>query len=667
MKQSSIFIVLCLMCLALTAEAQTVITIPADSYLDQASSSLKAITDGWYNFIALYAKRLFWILVAADFSYWALMNILQQQDLFEFAKGIVTKMLTILFFWGLLLYSNTWVPQIISSFENIAGGIDGSGAQFTPGAMVGLGDDIFTAAQVKMTSLHWDDKIALALPLFLVTCASYFCCLFMGISFFIVKIESFIALSGGVILLGFGGSRFSREYVNTYLKYVVSVGLKLMFMLLLLITAYKQVTAAIGDPNATSSADDLTTSAMRVLGICVVYLMVLAAIPKIVGGLMGGGPTLGMAEASGMAITGAAAGGAVLAGAMVAAGGAGDAVKKALGSGAKASSESMPLGSASAVRNAVAGGGAAAMSGASPILGSVIGGSDRSSQSASSGGVSASNIGSGSSPSSSTGGKSEPGSAGASDVTSQGMSGQSQGGSAGQQDPAGSSRADVPAPAGQPPGSATSATSSSVDASGNKTEGKIESATASPSSPIAQGDGKNSDRSGGVISGGAPRPSGVSAGDRPNDRDGGSGSSSASAVSASMDAGRAAAMAESNTNNAPSGESTDSSAGASASNSQADAQDSGANTSAAGMARDVAEEGRREATENFISGQGDGANNKANPAKDAGKEGGQKTNKSGIVQSAKQAAQNIKSLEGFVLDDRASMGGGGFHMPGHEE
>ena len=50
----------------------------------------------------------------------------------------------------------------------------------------------------------------------------------------ITLIESYIAVYGGIILLGFGGSRWTSDMASSYMKYAVAVGMKLMLCYLVI-------------------------------------------------------------------------------------------------------------------------------------------------------------------------------------------------------------------------------------------------------------------------------------------------------------------------------------------------------------------------------------------------------------------------------------------------
>ena len=48
----------------------------------------------------------------------------------------------------------------------------------------------------------------------------------------VTLVEMYIVSYAGIILLGFGGSSFTKDYAVKYLTYAVSVGIKIMMMTL---------------------------------------------------------------------------------------------------------------------------------------------------------------------------------------------------------------------------------------------------------------------------------------------------------------------------------------------------------------------------------------------------------------------------------------------------
>ena len=55
----------------------------------------------------------------------------------------------------------------------------------------------------------------------------------IAIQFVVAMVESYLVIGAGVIFLGFGGSRWTAAYVERYIAYAVSVGMKILVLYLL--------------------------------------------------------------------------------------------------------------------------------------------------------------------------------------------------------------------------------------------------------------------------------------------------------------------------------------------------------------------------------------------------------------------------------------------------
>jgi len=70
--------------------------------------------------------------------------------------------------------------------------------------------------------------IGSALTIILCSLIILLCWGLVTLSLIITWVESYVALGAAYIMLGFGGSRWTREYVNRYICLVISVGLKIL-------------------------------------------------------------------------------------------------------------------------------------------------------------------------------------------------------------------------------------------------------------------------------------------------------------------------------------------------------------------------------------------------------------------------------------------------------
>jgi len=314
----------------------------ARSFLDPINGSFKAGAGQWQSIVSSYAQSLFWNLVLLDFTWTAIVWVKDRKEFGEIITGIIGKILTIGFFFSLLLSASDWIPAIINSFSDI-----GKAAATAAGADVGTLDSVFfTGLNLadSMINMLADrnvfERIYLMLPtVFACLCASIGFALIAG-QLLVTLIESYIAIYAGIIMLGFGGSRWTSEMATAYLKFAVGTGVKLMLCYMVIGLGFNLFINAIPGDMLNDPAAYLTY-VFHVVALVLIYVYLVFNIPGLASGMLSGSPNMSLGGMAGAAITagaglasaGAVAGsmggkaGSMLGSAAAEAGGAGKALK----------------------------------------------------------------------------------------------------------------------------------------------------------------------------------------------------------------------------------------------------------------------------------------------------------------------------------------------------
>ncbi|TJV06700.1 MAG: P-type conjugative transfer protein TrbL, partial [Mesorhizobium sp.] len=141
--------------------------------------------------------------------------------------------------------------------------------------------------------------------------------------FVAVMVEMYVGLLAGMIMLGLGGSSFTKDFAVRYLVYAFSVGMKLMALVMIARIGSEVLLGLAEAPTATS---DQFITTLAIAGISVVVFIIAMYVPPIVQGVVQGASISGGMEAirhGGQAASFAAGGaflgtGAVLSGASAA-------------------------------------------------------------------------------------------------------------------------------------------------------------------------------------------------------------------------------------------------------------------------------------------------------------------------------------------------------------
>ncbi len=327
--------------------------------LDNVANGFQAASAGWMANAQGYAKSLFLGLAGLEFCWSAIQYTLKKGDLPDFLASVTLKVMGIGFFYSLLVMAPSWIPAVMNSFSQAGTTIGGSvGIPMTPSAIIDQG--IAVAAQL-VSSLNQSNASALSVGSVissggaslgnfmlsaiviglsgLFTIAAF---TLVAIQLLVTLIESYIVIGGGMLMLGFLGSRWTLPFGEKYFGYAVSVGIKL-FVLYLVVGAGGSLSndiihhiQSLGHPPGFT---DYFAAGAAAMGYGALGFMA----PGLAGSMMNGSPALSMgnmsAAAGGISGSGVAAtamGGAALIGGTQAAQGIYDKTMGALKAGEKA-------------------------------------------------------------------------------------------------------------------------------------------------------------------------------------------------------------------------------------------------------------------------------------------------------------------------------------------
>lgn len=212
----------------------------------------------------------------------------------------------------------------------------------SPSEILARGLQITGKLLVGAAESGWLAAFGTALCMVFAALLSFLAFLGLSIQFVVATVESYLVIGAGFLFLGFGGSRWTAPYVERYIAYAVSVGVKIMVIYLLIgagfILSAGWVTAAQNIALSTQPAID----ALDIAAAAVILLMICWHAPKLAAAILGGSPALtgGDAVATGgallggaLAMAGLAAGGVALGAKILAARGGAMAVSQAAGMG----------------------------------------------------------------------------------------------------------------------------------------------------------------------------------------------------------------------------------------------------------------------------------------------------------------------------------------------
>jgi type IV secretion system protein TrbL len=358
----------------------------------------KNATTTWVSTAFGYANKLFGLLAVIDFTWAMIVLFLERHELEGWIAGFLKKLMTISFFYALLINQSTWFPAIINSFVQIgqqAGGVSGylnpssilwTGVQISGAILAACLPSATASATVGgvVGVLVPGAGAALTAASLIPALVALFCALLIFLAYVVITltfimatVESYVVMSAGLIFLGFGASRWTVPYTERYISLVVSTGVRLMVLYMIIGLGQTLSTTWVQEASQIALSTAGLQSLFGLLASVIVFMALAWQVPKLASSVLQGSLQMGssdlIAPAMSAAVTAgtiaavAATGGAALAGGAAALGAGGAAAGGSAAVGAAGAGGSFMPGTAGGMMpgmgSTMAGGGA---SGAAP-------------------------------------------------------------------------------------------------------------------------------------------------------------------------------------------------------------------------------------------------------------------------------------------------------------
>jgi type IV secretion system protein TrbL len=269
---------------AVPAHAQSV------NVLDQIVMEFKTRAAGWESTLRSFAMGTFGILATIELAWAAIRLAFRRSDVSEWLAEIVNQILFLGFFLALLENSVTWGQAIVNSFRQAAGAAGGGG--IAPSDVFAAGVKIASMVLSQMSIWHPEASAGLMVAGIVIE----ICFALMAAFMVLALVESFLIISMGVLFMAFGGTRWTKDFAISTVRYTVSVGAKL-FVLQLLVS----IGASLIQTWANSFTDVTDASLCILVGCSIVMLALVKVLPETMQSIVNGS-----SMASGSALVGAA-------------------------------------------------------------------------------------------------------------------------------------------------------------------------------------------------------------------------------------------------------------------------------------------------------------------------------------------------------------------------
>ena len=235
---------------------------------------------GWETTVLQAARSLFWILAGIEVGIAAVWLAIQAASLDSWFAELVRRIMFIGFFAFVLEQGPDFAKSVVDSLFQIGSG----GGSASPANIFDAGIRVASKmSEQAQFGLFEDNALAIAAVFAMVVvviCFSLVAAIFVS-----VMVEMYVGLLAGMIMLGLGGSSFTKDFAIRYLVYAFSVGMKLMALVMIARIGSEALLGLSEAPTATS--DQFITS-LAIGGISVVVFIISMYVPNIVQGVVQG-------------------------------------------------------------------------------------------------------------------------------------------------------------------------------------------------------------------------------------------------------------------------------------------------------------------------------------------------------------------------------------------
>jgi type IV secretion system protein TrbL len=263
------------------------------SILTDLVNAFQGATSGWFAALFPIARNLFFTLAAIEIVWAASWWVIERDDPSQIFVEFLKRVIAIGFFLAVLTFADVWIPAIIDGFA-AAGQLAGGLPELNPSTVIDQGIAVSSTLISSISLAGWFSSPGGNLVAAVSALLCFLAFVVIAGQLALTLIEMYVIIGGGVLLLGFAGSRWTIPFAERYLSYAVAVGIKL-FVLYLVIGVGTAFAASWG---ATLTAAGTSPSDLfAILGASLVYMIVAWQIPSFASSLIAGSVNLTLGTA----------------------------------------------------------------------------------------------------------------------------------------------------------------------------------------------------------------------------------------------------------------------------------------------------------------------------------------------------------------------------------
>jgi type IV secretion system protein TrbL len=200
--------------------------------LDQIAQTFQSAGERYMAIMQPFAERVFFALATIEIILTAYQVMFEDEPVTIVLGNFAKRLLSFGSIFAMIANAPIWFTGIIDSFEQIGAHVAGV-PNLSPSQVFTAGLSLFQTILRGFGSLSWFHMSVAALVGVLAGLVMFASFLLIAIEMVLTLAETYIGMAGGILLLGFSSSRWTWGFGEGYLNWIAGVGMKLMFLYLM--------------------------------------------------------------------------------------------------------------------------------------------------------------------------------------------------------------------------------------------------------------------------------------------------------------------------------------------------------------------------------------------------------------------------------------------------
>lgn len=194
--------------------------------LDGLLQKFEASSGSWYYALETAAQSLFWKLALVSLA-WTFISMLFRDEVRDFAAELVRYLLFTGLAWWALINGPAFGQDILNTCIQLGGQAGGFGSGLSPATVADLGLQIFNQV---VSPLNWILAPGISLASTIIAMGLVCAAVVTACNLLLLVVSGWVAAAAGLVLLGFGGCRWTSDMAANYFRGLLSIGMKVLTM-----------------------------------------------------------------------------------------------------------------------------------------------------------------------------------------------------------------------------------------------------------------------------------------------------------------------------------------------------------------------------------------------------------------------------------------------------